>query len=67
MVPMFTELVVNQAEAGSEDESLWLCVEHEQAHRIMHPEELIVCDSDEALLMALDIVAFEAEPGNDRL
>ena len=57
MVLAFTEFVRNRAASQNEDRVLWSFVEREQAYRAEHPEDVIVCDSDEALLAALDAVS----------
>ena len=57
MVLAFTEFVRNRAASQNEDKVLWSFVEREQAYRVAHPEDVIVCDSDEALLAVLDAVS----------
>jgi hypothetical protein len=38
----------------SVDDVLWSFVEQEQRYRAAHPEDVVLCDTDEALLAALD-------------
>ena len=49
MVLAFTEFVRNRAASQSEDRVLWSFVEREQAYRTAHPEDVFICDTDEAL------------------
>jgi hypothetical protein len=56
MVLAFTEFVRSRAIAQSEDEVLWSFVESEQTYRAAHPEDVLVFDSDEELLAALDAI-----------
>jgi hypothetical protein len=56
MVLAFTEFVRSQAVTQDEDEFLWSMVEREQAYRAAHPEDVLVFDSDEELLAALDAI-----------
>lgn len=54
MVLTFTEFVRERAELQSEDDVLWSFIEREQAYRVAHPEDVLLCDSEEELLAALD-------------
>lgn len=56
MVLAFTEFVHSRLKSRNEDEVLWSFVEREQAYRDEHPEDIIICDTEEALLAALDAV-----------
>lgn len=56
MVLTFTEFVRSRTVAQDEDEVLWSFVEREQAYRAAHPEDMLVFDSDEELLAALDAI-----------
>lgn len=56
MVLAFTEFVRSRAVTQDEDEFLWSIVEREQAYRAAHPEDLLVFDSDEELMAALDAI-----------
>jgi len=49
MVLAFTESVRNRAASQSEDKVLWSFVEREQAYRVAHPEDVFICDTDEAV------------------
>ncbi len=40
--------------AQNQDSVLWSFVEREQTYQAAHPEGVIVCDSNDALLAALD-------------
>ena len=42
------------ATTQNEDDVLWSFVEQEQVYRAAHPEDVIDCDSDDALLAAFD-------------
>jgi len=57
MVLAFTEFVRERVLPLSEDEALWSFVQHEQAYRTTHPEDVIVYHSDEDLLAALDALS----------
>ncbi len=50
----------------SEDEVLWSFVEQEQRYRAAHPEDVVLCDTDEALLAALDGEARSLRHSADR-
>ena len=56
MVLAFTEFVRSRAMAQNEDDVLWSFVEREQAYRAAHPEDVLVFDSDEELMAALDAI-----------
>lgn len=56
LVLAFTEFVRTRDAAQSEDEVLWSFVEREQAYRAEHPEDIVLCDSDEELIAALEAV-----------
>lgn len=56
MVLAFTEFVRSRAMAQNEDDVLWSFVEREQAYRAAHPEDVLIFDSDEELLAALDAI-----------
>ena len=49
MVLAFTEFVRSRAALQNEDRVLWSFVEREQAYRTAHPEDVFICDTDEAL------------------
>ena len=56
MVLAFTEFIRSRAVTQNEDEFLWSIVEREQAYRTAHPEDVLVFDSDEELIAALDAI-----------
>lgn len=56
MVLTFTEFVRSRAIEQNEDDVLWSFVEREQAYRAAHPEDVLVFDSDEELMAALDAI-----------
>ena len=46
--------VIRSSPESSEDEALWDAVQAERAYRRQYPEDIIVCDTVEELLVALE-------------